>query len=136
MCASSPRWWPLLLPASLKVVALPCPCSPALPEATKKVTVTLKPSLVGSRLPPIASLDAALPGSRSHGVVTGATDIGVFVAFYGGAGGEPLTTLSLSLALQLPPVAACLPMLLCPTVRLCTAMRCIGCLQGPRQLDS
>lgn len=28
-----------------------------------------------------------MPGSRSHGVITGVRDFGVFVAFYGGVSG-------------------------------------------------
>ncbi|EFN56095.1 hypothetical protein CHLNCDRAFT_145628 [Chlorella variabilis] len=55
--------------------------------ATKKVTMTLKPSLVGSKLPPIARTQDAVPGGRSHGVVTGARDFGVFVSFFGGVTG-------------------------------------------------
>ncbi|KAL4451480.1 hypothetical protein ABPG75_007142 [Micractinium tetrahymenae] len=55
--------------------------------ASKKVALTLKPSVVGSKLPPIAALQDAAPGARSHGVVTGAADFGVFVQFFGGVAG-------------------------------------------------
>lgn len=64
------------------------PLLPKTLSASKKVTVTLKPSLVGSRLPPLARYEDAAPGGRSHGVVTGATDLGVFVSFFGGVTGE------------------------------------------------
>ncbi|PRW20900.1 RRP5-like protein [Chlorella sorokiniana] len=55
--------------------------------ASKKVTLTLKPSVVGSKLAPITCLQAAVPGGRSHGVVTGTADFGVFVQFFGGVAG-------------------------------------------------
>lgn len=55
--------------------------------ASKKVTVTLKPSLVGSKLRTMASFKDAMVGVRSHGVVTGAEDRGVFVSFFGGLSG-------------------------------------------------
>jgi hypothetical protein len=49
--------------------------------------VTLKPSLVGSKLRTMASFKDAMVGVRSHGVVTGAEDRGVFVSFFGGLSG-------------------------------------------------
>jgi rRNA biogenesis protein RRP5 len=55
--------------------------------STKRVRVTLKPALVESKLPPLATLADAVPGSRSHGVVSNVTDYGVFVAFYGKVNG-------------------------------------------------
>lgn len=119
-------------PGPIAKPKLPLTHSPLLPPtlplaATRKVTVTLKPSLVGSKLPAITRMQArarrgpgrgcaawpgtfpqractaishrlapphpeqdAAPGGRSHGVVTGAADFGVFVAFFGGVtGGLP-----------------------------------------------
>ena len=65
----------------------PRPSARPQPAASKKVTVTLKPSVVGSKLPPITATADAVPGGRSHGVVTGAADFGVFVSFFGGVTG-------------------------------------------------
>lgn len=38
--------------------------------------------------PSVCSLQDAVPGGRSHGVVTGTADFGVFVQFFGGVAGE------------------------------------------------
>lgn len=56
-------------------------------SVSKKVRVTLKPMLVDSKLPVITSFEEAVPGSRSHGTVTGVKDFGVFVGFYNGISG-------------------------------------------------
>lgn len=40
------------------------------PDA-KKVTLTLKKSLLGSKLPPLADVRQAAPGAKAHGTVTG-----------------------------------------------------------------
>lgn len=37
----------------------------------KRMTMTLKPALMTSKLPIIASLQQAAPGAKAHGVVTG-----------------------------------------------------------------
>lgn len=37
---------------------------------------------------PVPLLQDAVPGGRSHGVVTGTADFGVFVQFFGGMAGE------------------------------------------------
>lgn len=55
--------------------------------ARKRVSVTLKKGLIGSRLPPLADAKAAAPGTKAHGVVTGAAPYGVFVSFFGGVSG-------------------------------------------------
>ena len=48
----------------------------------RRVLMTLKPGLVGSKLPPLTCLGQAVPGVKAHGVVTG-TQVGG----WGGAGG-------------------------------------------------
>uniref|UniRef100_A0A7S0UUT8 S1 motif domain-containing protein n=1 Tax=Polytomella parva TaxID=51329 RepID=A0A7S0UUT8_9CHLO len=53
----------------------------------KKVKLTLKKSLVESRLPPLAALHHAVVGRKFHGVVSGIVDYGVFVTFFGGMKG-------------------------------------------------
>eukprot|EP00798_Chlamydomonas_sp_ICE-L_P000495 gene495-1901_t len=50
----------------------------------RRMTLTLKKGLMGSKLPILASMQQAVPGIRVHGVVTGAKSYGVFVSFYGG----------------------------------------------------
>lgn len=52
-----------------------------------RLLLTLKPSLVAARLPPLTARDPA-PGTAAHGVLTGAGPGGVFVAFYGGVCGR------------------------------------------------
>jgi rRNA biogenesis protein RRP5 len=39
--------------------------------AAKKLSMTLKPALLGSKLPPLTSALQAAPGVKAHGVVTG-----------------------------------------------------------------
>ncbi|KAG1654779.1 hypothetical protein FOA52_007439 [Chlamydomonas sp. UWO 241] len=56
-------------------------------SASRKMTLTLKPGLLGSKLQPLVGAQQAVPGLRAHGVVTGVTAYGVFVQFYGGLGG-------------------------------------------------
>jgi rRNA biogenesis protein RRP5 len=53
----------------------------------KKVQVTLKKSLLGSKLPVLSDLRQASPGMKVHGVVTGITSWGAYVTFYGGLAG-------------------------------------------------
>lgn len=53
----------------------------------KRVTVTLKQTLVDSKLPIISTAEAVVPGSRAHGVVTGMQEYGVFLSFFGGVSG-------------------------------------------------
>ncbi len=53
----------------------------------RRATATLKPALVGSKLPALARLEDAAVGARAHGAVTGVQPYGVFVAFYGGVAG-------------------------------------------------
>jgi predicted RNA-binding protein with RPS1 domain len=55
--------------------------------AEKKVMLTLKASLVKSKLVVVNSLAAAAPGTKTHGFVTGAQKFGVFVCFCGGVKG-------------------------------------------------
>jgi len=56
----------------------------AVDPAAKKMSITLKPGLLTSKLPPIVSLDQAVPGVKTHAVVTGVKDDkGVFLSFYG-----------------------------------------------------
>lgn len=56
--------------------------------SARKLTLTLKPGLLGSRLQPLASLAQATVGVRAHGVVAGIKEFGIFVTFYGGVSGE------------------------------------------------
>ena len=56
-------------------------------SGARKLTLTLKPGLLGSRLNPLASLAQASPGLRAHGVIAGVKDFGLFVTFYGGLSG-------------------------------------------------
>lgn len=54
----------------------------------KKVTMTLKPSLLGSKLPILSDYAAATPGMKAHGVISNVNnDHGLFIAFYGGVSG-------------------------------------------------
>lgn len=53
----------------------------------KRVQLTLKKGLVGSKLPVLADLRQAVVGMKLHGVVTGVQRFGVFVGFYGGVSG-------------------------------------------------
>eukprot|EP00983_Pelagomonas_calceolata_P033121 1037664-Pelagomonas_calceolata.AAC.2 len=39
------------------------------------MSITLKPGLLTSKLPPIVSLDQAVPGVKTHAVVTGVKDL-------------------------------------------------------------
>jgi rRNA biogenesis protein RRP5 len=55
----------------------------AVDAAARRVTVTLKPSLVNSKLPALATPTDAPAGTAAHGFVTGVQPYGVFVAFYG-----------------------------------------------------
>lgn len=54
---------------------------------TRRVEVTLKKGLLGSKLPVLAALKDAEAGMKLHGVVTGVEKYGVFVGFYGGVSG-------------------------------------------------
>lgn len=63
----------------------------------RKVILTLKKGLLGSKLPIIADVSNAVPGAKAHGFVTGVKDYGVFVSFYGGVGGlAPVNELGLT----------------------------------------
>uniref|UniRef100_A0A383V4G5 S1 motif domain-containing protein n=1 Tax=Tetradesmus obliquus TaxID=3088 RepID=A0A383V4G5_TETOB len=53
----------------------------------KRVQLTLKKGLLGSKLPVLSDLRQAAPGMKLHGVVTGVQGFGVFVGFYGGVSG-------------------------------------------------
>ena len=55
----------------------------AVDAAARRVSVTLKPSLVNSKLPALATPADAPAGTTAHGFVTGVQPYGVFVAFYG-----------------------------------------------------
>ena len=69
-------------------------------HAAKKVVVTLKPSLVDSKLPVVASCgdDVAVPGTKAHGVITGVQKSGIFVTFYNNVSGfVPLSECGLPL---------------------------------------
>jgi rRNA biogenesis protein RRP5 len=55
--------------------------------AGKRVQLTLKKGLLGSKLPVLSDLRQAAPGMKLHGVVTGVKGFGVFVGFYGGVSG-------------------------------------------------
>lgn len=48
----------------------------------KKIVVTLKKSLVESKYPMLTSMEDVVTGMRSHGVVTGIKDNGIFVTFF------------------------------------------------------
>ena len=50
---------------------------------SRRVTVSHKRTLIKSELPVIASLEEALTGAVTHGVVTGVNEYGVFVSLYG-----------------------------------------------------
>ncbi|BDA47226.1 probable protein RRP5 homolog [Coccomyxa sp. Obi] len=56
--------------------------------AARRITLSLKKLLVGEKLPPFASWqEAAQPGARAHGFVTGMQEYGVFVSFCNGVRG-------------------------------------------------
>ncbi|CAG9462427.1 unnamed protein product [Pedinophyceae sp. YPF-701] len=65
------------------VSALVTECRPE----SRQCFLTLKRTLIKSKLPRVAALEDALPGTRTHGVVTGIKDYGVFVALLGGVRG-------------------------------------------------
>lgn len=48
----------------------------------KRVLLTLKKGILSAKTPAITHPAAATPGTRTHGWVTGITDIGVFIALY------------------------------------------------------
>ena len=52
-----------------------------------KVFVTLKQTLLDSKLPIITCMEDAIPGTRSHGVVFRVLEHGLLVKFYGGISG-------------------------------------------------
>ncbi|KAK2076273.1 hypothetical protein QBZ16_001205 [Prototheca wickerhamii] len=54
----------------------------------RRLLVTLKASILRSRLPRLARPEDAAPGARAHGVVTGVSDRGLFVTFFGGLAGR------------------------------------------------
>lgn len=54
---------------------------------TKKLTMTLKPSMIQSKLPIISSLEEGVAIGKSHGVVTGLQEYGIFVSFYNNISG-------------------------------------------------
>jgi rRNA biogenesis protein RRP5 len=51
--------------------------------AKKRVTLTLKPALLGSKYAALAAPALATPGTLAHGTVTGVKPYGVFVSFFG-----------------------------------------------------
>ncbi|MEW5309980.1 MAG: hypothetical protein WDW38_001818 [Sanguina aurantia] len=53
----------------------------------KRLLLTMKATLCSSKLPIIASPEQAEPGVKAHGVITGVTDYGLFVTFFGGMEG-------------------------------------------------
>ena len=56
--------------------------------APPRATLTLRKALANPKLAPLPGLAAALPGARTHGVVTGVSpSLGVFVSLYGGLTG-------------------------------------------------
>ncbi|GBF92560.1 hypothetical protein Rsub_05174 [Raphidocelis subcapitata] len=57
------------------------------PDA-RRLTLTLKKALLGSKLAPLADARQAAPGLKAHGTVTGVKDgYGLFVTFYNGVTG-------------------------------------------------
>ena len=55
--------------------------------AMRKIVMTLKKSLIDSKYPIVGSLDDVSTGMKSHGVVTGVRDDGIFVTFYNNMSG-------------------------------------------------
>ena len=53
----------------------------------RKIIMTMKKSLIDSKYPIIASLEDISVGMKSHGVVTGVRDDGIFVTFYNNMSG-------------------------------------------------
>ncbi|KAL6772122.1 hypothetical protein ACKKBG_A29005 [Auxenochlorella protothecoides x Auxenochlorella symbiontica] len=53
----------------------------------KKLSITLKPSLLGSKLRRITSQQDVVAGMRSHGTISGMTEKAVFVEFFNGVRG-------------------------------------------------
>ncbi len=53
----------------------------------RKIIVTMKKSLIESKYPMIAGFDDVVSGMRSHGVVTGVKDKGIFVTFFNNIAG-------------------------------------------------
>jgi ribosomal protein S1 len=43
---------------------------------SKRLTLTLKKALLGSKLPPLSDIRQAAPGVKAHGTVTGARGAG------------------------------------------------------------
>jgi len=74
-------------------------------EYRRRVTVTHKKSLLGSKLPLITTIEEALPGVVTHGYITGLESYGVFVSFYGGLKGIARTA-DLGLAADQTPLDA------------------------------
>ena len=52
-------------------------------RSSRRATVSHKRTLIKSELPVISTLEEALPGAVTHGVVTGVNEYGVFISLYG-----------------------------------------------------
>ena len=57
--------------------------------AARRMTLSLKPGLLGSRLQPLASPQQVAPGLRAHGMVTGVKVRGEEAMVKGGEGRKP-----------------------------------------------
>lgn len=55
--------------------------------AARQCSVTMRKTLVDSKLPVLAAWEDATPGLKTHGFIVGVKDFGVFVSFYGGMRG-------------------------------------------------
>lgn len=55
--------------------------------SNRRMTMTLKPALLGSKFQPLATMQQAVVGAKAHGIVTGVKEYGLFLQFYGGLGG-------------------------------------------------
>lgn len=55
--------------------------------SNRRMTMTLKPALLGSKFQPLATMQQAVVGVKAHGIVTGVKEYGLFLQFYGGLGG-------------------------------------------------
>jgi predicted RNA-binding protein with RPS1 domain len=63
----------------------------------KRVLLSLKKSILAAKTPPITTPSAATPGARTHGWITGITDVGVFIGLYNNMKGlVPVRNIDLS----------------------------------------
>jgi predicted RNA-binding protein with RPS1 domain len=70
------------VPAVLSMINCVCCRVTEVDKKSKRVLLSLKKEILSAKTPPITHPAAATPGTRTHGWITGITDIGVFIGLY------------------------------------------------------